>query len=499
MDASRNGGDVIFRTAFSAEYDLLQVMHGLSSLPDRNCPVDFRLAGLQRKGHPDIWHVDQVLAFSTDECSPMIINGEDIGGNHGQPCALQVTAPAHGLTVRDVGIRWLDESGLGFTLLRVDSTDMLLFLSDNIGPSDTAYAFADHAEGRLTCVDSGRTLMPQSQRGGRQLAPAIRHLRRDAVCLKDGRWQPVDHVEGCDCAEIREVYEIINPATVARTIRANRPEGGYTMQPSLAMGEAMFLHRMTYRIENDGTILCDFDHEVLQNIHMPCYLGIMYQEKCDLWGGGLWRYIPKVKAFEDKGRQLDFSRPYRTTADTMPNYRAVTKDLWTDPLSPPDRQIDFIRRADGRDAVAFAGGFLPVYDGVPQTRAANITDAVMLVKSCKTYPTFAGGASEIRHPPRQSCENAMHFPRLRGVAYKKYFLPQESGVSLYSVLYQGNTYVYMDFFADEPRQLSVPKAPDQCAAVLESTVDWQDNGDRLIASGAAGYAVFRLDGSQQKG
>ncbi len=497
MDVSRNGGEVVFRTPFSDEYDLLQVMHGLSSMEGRNCPVDFRLAGLQRKGHPDIWHVDQVLAFSTDECSPMIINGEDIGGNHGHPCALQVTAPAHGLTVRDVGTRWTDEADMGFTLLRVDSADMLTFLSDNIGPSDMAYAFADHEEGSLTCVDGGRILLPKEQNGGVQLTPAIRHVQREAVCRKDGKWLPIGYAEGCDCAEIREVYEIINPATVAKAIRENRPEGGYTVQPSLAMGEAMFLHRMTYRIENDGTILCDFDHEVLQDVHMPCYLGIMYQEKCDLWGGGLWRYIPKMKAFEDKGRHLDFSRPYRTTADTLPNSFPLTKALWTNPQSPPDRQIDFIRRADGSDAVAFAGGFLPVYDGMPAKRAANITDAAMLVKSCKTYPTFAGGASEIRRPHRESTDGAMHFPRLRGVAYKKYFLPQGGGASLYTVPYQGDTYVYMDFYADEPRTLSFPKETGS-AAVLESTVAWQDDGERLTASGAAGYAVFRLS-PQQKG
>lgn len=500
MDASRNGGEIVFRTAFSDEYDLLQVMHGLSATEGRNCPVDFRLAGLQRKGHPDIWHVDQVLAFSTDECSPMIINGEDIGGNHGHPCGVRVTAPRHGLTMRGVGTLWQDESGMGFTLLRVDSADSLLFLSDNTGPSDTAYAFADHVEGTLTCVDNGTAILPQRQQGGVQLIPAIRHLQREAVCLKDGEWQDIGGwAEGCERAEIREVYEIINPATVARAIREGRPEGGYTVQPSLAAGEAMFLHRMTYRIENDGTILCDFDHEVLQDIHMPCYLGIMYQEKCDVYGGGLWRYIPKVEAFEDKGRVLDFSRPYRTTADTMPKNFPLTKGVWMNLLSPPDRQIDFIRRPGGSDAVGFAAGFLPVYDGMPEVRAENITDAAMLVKSCKTYPTFAGGASEIRHPHRESADGAMHFPRLRGIAYKKYFLPRGGGASLYAVPCDGDTYVYMDFFADEPGTLSFPKEKGQTAVLLESTVDWQDDGACLTASGAAGYAVFRLDGPRQKG
>ena len=217
MDVSRNGGDVAFRTAFSDEYDLVQVMSGLSSIPEKNCPVDFRLAALQRKGHPDIWHMDQVLAFSTDECSPMVIHREDIGGNHGHPCAIRVTAPGHGRTVRDVGTLWRDEDGLHFTLLRVENGNQLLFLSENTGPSKLDYAFANHIAGALTCVDDGGVLIPQAQQGGAQLTPAIRHIRREAVCLKDGRWLEIGGwVEGCERTEIREEYEIVNPATVAR-------------------------------------------------------------------------------------------------------------------------------------------------------------------------------------------------------------------------------------------------------------------------------------------
>ena len=242
MDISRNGGEIAFRTAFSDEYDLVLVLHGLSSIPERNCPVDFRLAALQRKGHPDIWHMDQVLAFSTDECSPMVIHGEDIGGNHGHPCALRVTAPGHGKTVGDVGTLWQDEGGMRFTLLRVENADGLLFLSENTGPSAMEYAFANRIAGALTCAETGERLLPQSQQGGVQLTPAIRHIRREAVCLKDGVWQEIGGwVQGADRAEIREEYEIINPATVARAIREGRPEGGYTLQPSLAAGEAMFL------------------------------------------------------------------------------------------------------------------------------------------------------------------------------------------------------------------------------------------------------------------
>ena len=489
MDISRNGGEIAFRTAFSDEYDLVQVLHGLSSTPERNCPVDFRLAALQRKGHPDIWHMDQVLAFSTDECSPMVIHGEDIGGNHGHPCALRVTVYGHGKTVQDVGTLWQDEGGMNFTLLRVENTDQLLFLSQNIGPSVTEYAFANQITGALICAETGEELLPKVQQGGVQLTPAIRHIRREAVCLKDGIWQAIGGwVQGADYAEIREVYEIVNPATVARAIREGRPEGGYTLQPSLATGEAMFLHRMTYRVENDGTILCDFDHECLQDVPMSCYLGIMYQEKCDLYGGGLWRYIPKVKAFTGKGIPLDFSRPYRTTAATLPDYVPLSPDTWANPASPPDRQIDFIRRPDGSDAVAFAAGFLPVYDGAPEKRRGNIAEAATLVKSCKTYPNFAGG---------MRCRES--YPRLRGIAYKKYFLPEQEGACVHTVPCGEDTYLYMDFYANEPRQLHAVTSPGQVTELLEATVPWQTGEDGVAAQGTAGYACFRLHTPHQKG
>lgn len=499
MDVSRSGGDVAFRTAFSDEYDLVQILRGLTSTPYANHPVDFRAAGLQRRGHPDIWHLDQVLAFSTDECSPMVINGEDIGGNHGHPCAIRVHAPGHGKNVRDVGSLWADEAGLRFTLLRADSPDSLLLVSENIGSSVTAYHFADHVTGELRYVENGchtEMICPRRQQGGVQLTPAIRHVRREAVCLTDGEWREIGgDVTACECAEIREEYLIVNPATVAEALRAARPPRGYAVQPSLAVGEPMMRHCMTYRIEPDGTILCDFEHQLLQPVHMPLYLGIMHQEKCDVYGGGVWRYIPKLRPFADHGRTLDFSRPYRTTADTMPSNRRLTAELWTEPLSPPDRQVDFIRRRDGTSAVAFASGFLPLYDGAPERRAAQIGEAATLVASCKTYPTFAGSGANIRHPHREGTDGAASFPHLRGVAYKKYFLPGQEGTSLYTVPYDGDTYAYMDFFADEPHRVRLDKPCAQTAEMLASTAKWTVTPECISAEGDAGYAVFRLAGA----
>ncbi len=481
MDISISGGDIAIRTPFDDKYDLVQVLRGVRpGLLSRNEPVDFRLAGLVRKYHRDIWHIDRALAFSTDECSPFVINGEDIGGNHGEPCALLAEIPGHGCSCRDAGTSWRDETGLRWTLLRAEGCDRLLFLSDNIGLSETEYAFARHISGELRCEEDGRVLRPIAQEPGRQMTRAIRHLRCDVEYEQDGRWRPVNgYLEGVNRARIIEEYEVICPSTVAAALRENRPEGGYADPQSLGVGKAMALHRMTYRIEPDGCILCDFDHEILMDVRMTWYLGIMYQEKCDL-GGGVHRYIPKLRPFAHKGVNYDFSRPWDTTNGPMPETFSLTPDVWAVPSSPPDRQIDFLRREDGSCPVAFAGGFLPVHDGAPKIRRDNITDAGDLVASRKTYPTFAGGKRSER-PIR----------RMRGTAYKHYFVPGKEASSAYTVEYDGAAWLCLDFFARDERVIPLPESA--ALTLIESSgVAWERTLGGLTVTGERGYAVFRI-------
>ncbi len=485
MDISISGGDIAIRTAFDDKYDLVQVMRGVRpGLLNRNEPVDFRLAGLVRKHHRDIWHIDCALAFSTDECSPFVINGEDIGGNHGQPCALLATVPKHGCTCRDIGTAWRDETGLRWTLLRAESPDALLFLSDNIGPSETEYAFASHITGGLRCEGDERVLVPIAQEPGRQMTRAIRRVRCDVEYEQDGQWRPVTgDLEGVTRARIVEEYEVICPSTVAAALREKRPAGGFTAPQGLDVGKAMALHRMTYRIEPDGCILCDFDHEILMDVRMTWYLGIMYQEKCDL-GGGAHRYIPKLRPFVHGGVDYDFSHPWDTTNGPLPETFSLTPETWAVPDSPPDRQIDFLRREDGSCPAAFAGGFLPIFDGAPEIRRNNITDAGDLVASRKTYPTFAGGK-----------RNDQPICRMRGAAYKHYFVPGSGASSLYAVEYDGMVWFFLDFFARDERM--IPMAEPAAVTLLESAgITWKRTADGLTVAGEQGYAVFCIQSSQ---
>ncbi len=421
MIVSISGADIAIRTPFSDTQDLTQVLRGVrKTVSDRNEPVDFRLAGLVNRRHPDVWHVDQVLAFSTDECSPFVMDGEDVGGNHGYPCGMRLRVPAHGLTCRDVGTIFTDDAHVRWTLVRIDSADELLFLADDFP--------ADAVTGLLHRPGDGCALLPKAQHPREQLTPAIRHLRCDVDVLQGGAWQPYSgYTEDAEACRITEVYEVIDPRTVAEALRRGRPADGYPVQPCIAVGEAMAIHRMVYTIQGSGDVLCEFDHEAAGDKPITLYLGVMAQDRCDAFGGGVHRVIHGIKPFEECGHVYDFSRPYPITAGPMPDVHPVRREDWANPDVPPAHQVDVLRRMDGSDAVAFACGFLPLYDGDPAVRARNVGEAWTIVSSRKTYPTFAG-----------SMAGDIPLRRIRGVAYKKFFLPQ-NGLAC-DVAYEGTTW-----------------------------------------------------------
>jgi hypothetical protein len=378
-----------------------------------------------------------------------------------------------------------------------------MFRSDNVGPCKEDNAFVSQVTGRLDYVGNGRDpkpVRPESQSGHAQLTSAIRHKERGAAYRMGGTWREAAGThEGVREARITEEYDVINPATVAEAVRKGRPPAGYGAQPSLAVGEAMVRCRITYRVLEDGTILCEFDHRLLQPVRLTWYLGIMYQEKCDLYGGGVWRYIPKLRPFTDGGRPLRFLPPgqhrRRAAAAQLPAFPRT----WTNPLSPPDRQLDLIAREDGTYAAAFAGGFLPCLDGAPEKRRERITDAGEIVASGKTYPTFAGGKENTRRaeaPRAPEAAPGRCFRALRGVAYRKYFRPAPGGgAAVYDIPQDRTTYVYMDFFSQTARRLDYVLLPGSRVSLLErgGDVTWRCGTDAIEAEGKKGYAVFRLE------
>ena len=469
-------GYALVRTPFDDNHYLIQKFRGLETgVSFYNAPVDFMGAGLMLKEKWDYFHEDVVFTITTDEATPIHINGCFIGANHGQYSVIELYAPDHGKTIKDVGSIWQDENGVTFYLIRVIDDDFVAVISENKGENVARYAFVNKVEGNLTYVENGENMAkicPKKQIRA-DLVSANRYKNKRAMAFTDGKAEPVRGEVECDYVQFEEEYDIINPATVGPAIAAARPQGGYKEQPAYnAYGEPMCNVKWTYRVMPDGGILSFFEMKKLMDVNVERFVGVMHQEKQDVYGGGIWRYIPKTLPFTCKDGTFDYSYPIPLSYKAAyPSTGAITKEFWATPDSPSERAVDYFRDENGHDKLAFATGFLPLFDGVPEIRRQHLLDTAFLKFTRKHYPTFMNG----------------NVPNLKGVGYKKYFIPQADGASYYTLETEGKTFVYTDFFKENT--LHIPYK-GSVSLVEEKDVTYRIERDEIIVQGVHGYAVF---------
>ncbi len=474
MFISVSKGTALFLTPFSEKYDLIQKYRGADggNVPYNNT-VDCVEGGLMLREKWDFWHIDIPFSISNDEAPALTVNGDHIGANHGQPGGISLYLPGHDKTLADIGSLWKDADGTIFTLLYINAGSVA-FVSENIGPSETEYAFKDHIAGTLTHVaDAVHTssVTPGEEISGKWIEPVNRHTKRQILAYKDGKAQIVTHGAICDYAEIHEEYDIVNPASMVRALHENRPQGGYTAFPG-AMGDTMIKCRYIYRIAGDGTVVVDFSYEKMQDVRFEVCRGAMFQEKLDAYGGGIYRYIPKTLPLDTPEGIFDFSAPLSTAPGPFPREKFVTAKYWENPASPPDRIVDILQDQEGHDRIGFACGYLPVYDGVPEKRIPNLDAAIHVIRSRKGYPFFMSG----------------NLTKMHGIAYKKYFDISTDNAFVYTIPCNGKTYIYMDFFAE--KTLSVPTSGHVRLYEKSADITYKIENGTLSATGKKGYAVF---------
>ena len=470
-------GFAVAVTSYDEKYNLIQKFRGLEKNGSKlyNQPVDFMESGLMQKDKCDYWHIDIPFALNTDEAVPAFINGSFIGANHGHHGATAVYAPDHKKTVADVGSLWQDEAGVTFTLMRVENKDRLLFLSQNVGESVARYRFITNITGKLSFIENGintTDIFPEKH-GSADLRRAIRHKEKYVIAGVDGKEKLVQGEAECEYAEIHEQYEIINPATVADELRSRRPQGGYTAQPDLAdFGSPMVACFLIYRFENDGTIYTKFDYKKLMDVHFEKWMGVMYQEKLDVYNGGIWRYFPKALPFTCDEGTFDFSTPTAIVGKPFPKSKALTREYWQDNASPCERAVDYFKDINGRDKLAFACGYLPLFDGEPKKRDAHVQNVVALKFTRKHYPTFWDGDVQ----------------DVKGIGYKKYFKPQQSNASYYKVSAENKTFIYADIFAQN--ELKIPLQGKVRLMEKQGDIEYSVQENTLILHGNKGFASF---------
>ncbi len=432
------GNQFLVKTNFNKDYYLthkfINVKEEVGDL-SFNCPVDFKESGLVKKDSPDIFNTDIVFSVTNDEAVPPFINGTPIGANHGQPCAIQVYSEKHQKTIKDVGAVYKDESGIEFTLLKVLDDDLLVFVSQNVGEDDLNYKFIKKIEGKLNYCRNGnnkKSILINSQ-SVTQLYRAIKRKKCEVIAYTNQDSKRVVTGAECDYVDIIEEYDIINPATVCSLVEKNRPIGGYKYPLNLSnFGEPMFEYKIVYRIDESGEIVIYFNHKKIKDVDCNRMMGVMYQEKKDMYLGGVYRIIPKTLPFTESDITFDFSKPVALRGEPFPRSFALVKEFWQDKNSPPDRVIDYFKDVFGNVKLGFACGFLPIYDGEPNVRKDNIDDAINIKFTHKVYPTF-------KDKNLDTC---------KGVGYKKYFEVSKNGISCYDVKYLDKNYIYMDFLIE---------------------------------------------------
>ncbi len=477
MFACMSKYQLLVQTPYSETHDLVQKFRGMAITNGTfNDPVDFMEAGLIRKDKWDCFHIDVPFAISNDEAVPCIINNIWHGAGHGYPCCVVLRVPRHDKTVADVGSVWKDDAGVTFTLLRIETEDHLLFVSENIGTLED-YKFVMQITGKLTYVSHGAHTAPipaTDEQKTVYLTRAYKFTKKRVIVISGGEERILFSSAHCDSVRIEEEYEIRNPATVAPALTAARPQGGFLSQPDLGeYGQTMLIHRMQYHILPDGTVLCDFNHEKTMDIHFDCWLGAMYQEKLDVYGGSIHRRIPKTLPIVCTDGTFDFTDPISLEKGVYTEGKPyITSEFWSVPDSPPDRIVDYFRDTEGHDRLGFACGYLPLYDGIPEKRLQHLTHAGLLNSTRKVYPTFMNGDLD----------------KVRGIAYKKYFPQNTDRASFYTITFAGKTYIYMDFISENT--LSVPVSGAVTLYEKSDDVSYEVKGDTIFAKGTKGYAVF---------
>ncbi len=457
-------------TSFNEEYDIVHQFRNMDGgALCRNNPVEFNNVSIKNKATGQGTYIAQ----ASDEASPCQVNNDFIGGNHGQADAILVYSPAHGKTLSDVGAIYQDNNGVKFTLVRVTNDDYLLFISENVGESITKFKFVRNICGDLAYLSNGLNtdgvkVTEQTERV--YLSSAIRHKQRKLVGYVGGKPRTVEATLECDYAEIIEEYDIINPATVAPALTAERPKGGYTKEFSLAdFGKPMVNHKMTYRFTPDGTVLCDFEVTALGDTKIERFFAVMHQGFYNLYGGINHRYIPKLKPFTTDEGTFDFSKPYPLSGAPFPNSICPENEYFENLDSPTERFVDYSKDADGNLKLAFAMGYLPVFDGAPEIRK-KINSPIYIIRTRKGYPHFMDG----------------EFTHARGVAYKRYFFADKNS-SVYAIPYDNKKYIYFDFF--ESNTLTYPVSGKVTPFEIKNAEYKIENGI-LTVSANKGFAVF---------
>lgn len=302
----KEGVNHIIRTSFNATYDIIVTV---GEMVNTNGILNIKSAKLITK-NADISDTGYELNGAwVDDTSPSSINNGFIGGNHGNPAALTITANSHGKTLADVGSIYEDSQGVKFYLLKVLSGNTLLMISENLNSDDKNWIFKTNPSGTLTYQSNGSDVnnIIISSVATTQLYPSVMNVSQalvaDGITIKeDGSYQMDDLV-------ITEYYDIVSTPDMVNKLVANRPSGGYTSQPTFTDADAVLSVITQYNFEEQCKCVVTWSWIARKDLYLKEFYG---QQSCyhqPSWITDYKRYAPNVLPWVDNGNTIELRIP----------------------------------------------------------------------------------------------------------------------------------------------------------------------------------------------
>ena len=239
-----------------------------------------------------------ITAYGGDERTPVQLNGFTwIGASHGTPCAVTVTSANHGVTYSSIGNVYKDPANIEWVLLRVSDENTLVFISKELRKGDdTNPGFYSTMGETLTNVYNAEDVITvDSYKSGQQLRPAYK-MEKQNVYIVNGEEKTLVEADGSiyegDYVLVEEKYIIMNTAYVAQAIIDGKPEGGYTENPSLAVGKPLVTFDLQQIYNADGTVVHNWETTYHQDAQLSIWGGIQYGKKGD------FLYLPHTKPLQ---------------------------------------------------------------------------------------------------------------------------------------------------------------------------------------------------------
>ena len=488
----KQGKGALIRSAFSHTHDLVQRI-GLGS----NGQISFHGTCLLERSR-DLSAAELARAVGIhstgDDSTPWNINGTYIGGNHGCSDARLVTIANHGMTARDIGAAWRATNGVNFYLIKVVDKNQLWFLSENKGPDDL-WKFVTPIPGTSLVQAVDGTRLWVTNQAMAQWNPACRILQQDFV-LDSGAPPPEKESVACRWLDIIERYDIINPASALRQVRAHPGQEFDVNSPDL---QAVIENEIRYRFRPDGS--CVIRHKaVARQAFKMGYMGFIQTYKLTQGSyAAHGYYVPNTVPFTADGRSFDFRAVQDFSITFSNSIPWCSAENLAAPERYPDRFIQLLGRQDGKDTawqVGYAAGYSLVQGlSRPDIRFRQAGRAAFGVNpGKKTYPVAVDQKMGSVIPAGTAFDC---------LAYRQYFFPDPrlKATCCYGN-WQGNDYVlYADYHRPVAHErLPVPKelvgqpvsVIDKTDSVTLNTAKAGADGIDVSVKGPSGYVILRV-------